>query len=586
MQTFINISNISDYSSSIATNSLVRSNQGFNKNLVTKVNGNIGTTPNYNNQIRIPVELTFQLVSENTFSCADPQNDQMRTIFTQNNGQIFGETSWWIFPIGSHEPLRRALVSAFGVNQIQKFLPGLISYTDINVVMNSKSGFNGLVNIVSYDLVRNVLDKIMEKGFKVVIADESHFLKNQRAKRTEATTKVIRAANRRILLTGTPALSRPIDLLQQILCIIPRPIQWTDFVYRYCAAYKDKFNRLNYFGCSNMKELNLFLNTFMIRRLKNDVLTELPDKRREKIQVEVKKADMKKIKEVQDMIKEANSIASKTDEQKVHNSKVGTKKSLLLKLFRDTGLGKLPAIDTFLKEKLESFDGKFLIFAHHTAVLDGIEAVLVKQKVGYIRIDGSTPVHSRAQYVSAFQTEDTIKVAVLSLLAAGTGLTLTAANLVIFAELYWTPGSLFQAEDRAHRIGQKNSVLIQYLVGIGTVDEHIWNMIESKKEVLGRVLDDEYVEMGADVADNKKEAPKKKQKDDDSTAKKTKINKEDLDEDDGGFMDTKKKSRTSIPVDMNEEFEDTCNITDLIATGGGIASDLDKLEAFRFNKRD
>ncbi len=85
----------------------------------------------------------------------------------------------------------------------------------------------------------------------------------------------------------------------------------------------------------------------------------------------------------------------------------------------------------------------------------------------YIRIDGSTDSESRKKYVDEFQTNDNVRVAVLSITAANAGLTLTAAQLVIFAELFWTPGVLLQAEDRAHRIGQTDSVLVQYLVAKG-----------------------------------------------------------------------------------------------------------------------
>lgn len=115
--------------------------------------------------------------------------------------------------------------------------------------------------------------------------------------------------------------------------------------------------------------------------------------------------------------------------------------------------------------------------------------ILQKKKVGSIRIDGSTPAVARQALVTDFQEKDAIKAAVLSIRAGGVGLTLTAASTVIFAELSWTPGDLIQAEDRAHRIGQVSSVNIYYLLANDTVDDIIWDVVQSKLENLGQVLD-------------------------------------------------------------------------------------------------
>ena len=100
---------------------------------------------------------------------------------------------------------------------------------------------------------------------------------------------------------------------------------------------------------------------------------------------------------------------------------------------------------------------KFLVFAHHLPVLNGVEECVKAKKAKYIRIDGGTPSSERQRLVSVFQQQADVRVAVLSITAAGTGLTLTAAHTVVFAELHWTPGVLLQAEDRAHRIGQNCS---------------------------------------------------------------------------------------------------------------------------------
>merc|ERR1719219_1623912 len=107
-------------------------------------------------------------------------------------------------------------------------------------------------------------------------------------------------------------------------------------------------------------------------------------------------------------------------------------------------------------------------------------------KVHFIRIDGGTGSSQRKYLCDAFQTDDNVKVALLSITAANAGITLTAAQLVVFAELFWNPGILTQAEDRAHRIGQTDSVVVQYLVAKGTSDDELWPLIQKKLNVLNK----------------------------------------------------------------------------------------------------
>jgi SWI/SNF-related matrix-associated actin-dependent regulator 1 of chromatin subfamily A len=131
-------------------------------------------------------------------------------------------------------------------------------------------------------------------------------------------------------------------------------------------------------------------------------------------------------------------------------------------------------------------DNKFLCFAHHANVMDGLAKALNDKKVEFIRIDGRTSAESRRALCEKFQHRDECRVALLSITAANAGITLTSANLVVFAELYWNPGILTQAEDRAHRIGQQDCVFVQYLVAAGTADDHLWPLIQAKLDVLNK----------------------------------------------------------------------------------------------------
>ena len=135
-----------------------------------------------------------------------------------------------------------------------------------------------------------------------------------------------------------------------------------------------------------------------------------------------------------------------------------------MEAFRLSGLAKIEAAKTYILDLLSN-DIKILIFAHHQKLLNEIETCLNTNHYSFIRIDGSVDNEKRQELVNNFQEKEDIKAAVLSITAAGVGFTLTAASTVVFAELYWTPATMIQAEDRAHRIGQKNSVNCHYLIG-------------------------------------------------------------------------------------------------------------------------
>lgn len=144
-----------------------------------------------------------------------------------------------------------------------------------------------------------------------------------------------------------------------------------------------------------------------------------------------------------------------------------------MELYTQTGLSKIPGILEYISPIIEK-DDKFLIFAHHKEVLNAIEDFVKQKNRDYIRIDGTTSSKLRSEYVSYFQTREHCQVAILSLTAAGTGLSLQSASVVVFGEIHWTPGILLQAEDRVHRIGQTKEVHIHYLLGKGTLDDRIW----------------------------------------------------------------------------------------------------------------
>ncbi|XP_044525365.1 SWI/SNF-related matrix-associated actin-dependent regulator of chromatin subfamily A-like protein 1 [Gracilinanus agilis] len=357
-----------------------------------------------------------------------------------------------------------------------RWLPSL-SPDSTNVVVTGRDSLTaGLINIVSFDLLSK-MNKKLQTSFQVVIIDESHFLKNIKTARCRAAMPLLKAAKRVILLSGTPAMSRPAELYTQIVAVKPFFFrQFHDFALRYCDAKKLPWG-WDYSGSSNLGELKLLLEeSVMLRRLKSDVLSQLPAKQRKMVVVALGQMSAKT----------RASLAAAAKEMTTEKTSRRQQKEALLLFFHRTAEAKIQPATDYILDLLESGREKLLVFAHHKLVLDALSEELEKKHIGYIRIDGATSSADRQTLCQQFQLSEKCSVAVLSITAANMGLTFSATDLVVFAELFWNPGVLIQAEDRVHRIGQTSSVTIHYLVARGTADDYLWPLIQEKIKVLGQ----------------------------------------------------------------------------------------------------
>uniref|UniRef100_A0A671PHV0 SWI/SNF-related matrix-associated actin-dependent regulator of chromatin subfamily A-like protein 1 n=1 Tax=Sinocyclocheilus anshuiensis TaxID=1608454 RepID=A0A671PHV0_9TELE len=354
----------------------------------------------------------------------------------------------------------------------RRWLPS-VRADSINVVVTGKDNLrSGLINIISYDLLNRMDKQQPSSPFSVIIMDESHFLKNMKTARCRAALPLLKTAKRVILLSGTPAMSRTAELYTQILAVRPSLFpRFHDFGTRYCDAKQLPWG-WDYSGSSHLSELKLLLEeSLMLRRLKSEVLSQLPAKQRKVVTVTTDGINSR--------TKAALSAAAKELKSQ--------EKEALLVFFNHTAEAKIRAIVEYISDMLECGREKFLVFAHHKLVLDSITKELAEKGISYIRIDGSTASAERQQLCDRFQSSQKSCVAVLSVTAANMGLTLHSADLVVFAELFWNPGVLIQAEDRVHRIGQTSNVDIHYLVAKGTADDYLWPMIQEKMNVLEQV---------------------------------------------------------------------------------------------------
>ncbi|XP_065178762.1 SWI/SNF-related matrix-associated actin-dependent regulator of chromatin subfamily A-like protein 1 [Sycon ciliatum] len=350
--------------------------------------------------------------------------------------------------------------------------------SDVNVFRKGTDDPNkGLINIASYGLLSRHPKLFQEERYQVVILDESHFIKNRTTQRYKAVAPVLQRASRAILLSGTPALSRPIELYTQVECVRPKLLPYAqEYGIRYCAGFQGLFG-WDFTGNSNPLELQNFLKaTVMLRRLKAEVMDQMPAKSRKLVLL-----DPKALTGVRKATKISNALA--LNSAKGRDQREDTR-AMLLELYSISAQSKLPAVKTYIQESLQDVSEKMVVFAHHQMMLDGLEELIKSMKLDFIRIDGKTNSKARQVYCDKFQNDTDCRVALLSITAAGIGITLTAAARAVFTELYWNPGILIQGEDRVYRIGQKSNVAIQYLVAQGTVDDHIWPMVNKKLGVL------------------------------------------------------------------------------------------------------
>jgi SWI/SNF-related matrix-associated actin-dependent regulator 1 of chromatin subfamily A len=359
-------------------------------------------------------------------------------------------------------------------DELTRWLP-FLKLKDICVVFNTKAELSSrLITIVSYDLAVRLKDQLKAMNFQVVIADECHSLKNHKAARSKVCLPLLKTSKRAILLSGTPALSRPSELYTQVDAVAPQLFpSFIQFGVRYCNGHQGHFG-WDFSGASNLEELQLLLEEkLMIRRLKSDVLAQLPEKFRQVVKLDPNLVKTTGLKQAEKAFERAASL------------KGSQKHSALLNFFSETAVVKCPAVIDYVSELMEN-GVKVLIFAHHKVVMNALCDSLASNRHQYIRIDGLTAGEDRLSLCNEFQSDPSVLAAVLSVTAANTGINLTSANIVVFTELYWNPGVLIQAEDRVYRIGQKNSVNIRYLVASGTADDYMWPLLQQKLSVLGK----------------------------------------------------------------------------------------------------
>ncbi len=323
-------------------------------------------------------------------------------------------------------------------------------------------------------------EQISQLSETVLISDESQKIKNWKSARTQKFTQLAKRCQYVWLLTGTPVDNRPEDLFGILQAGNMNVFgSWTKFVELF-NGYKNAFGGYE-FGMPS-PEVPERLKRVMLRRLKSEVLKDLPPKIYQRVEVSIDKDTIKNLNafliEAGMDPKKAENLAEKLDDSDLPGFESFSRIRALLAQSR------IPAMLEMVEEYEES-ETPLLVFSAHKAPIEALE-----NRPGWAIITGDTPAEARFDIVKRFQ-EGNLKGVGLTIGAGGIGLTLTRASNLLFVDLDWKPSMNIQSEDRAHRIGTTaNSILIKRMVSNHPLDTHIQNLLEWKLEIAYRALEE------------------------------------------------------------------------------------------------
>jgi SNF2 family DNA or RNA helicase len=345
----------------------------------------------------------------------------------------------------------------------------------------------GELLIINYDIITYWADKLRELDIQGIVFDEVHYIKSNKANRTKSAKLLAKGTPVLIGLSGTPIVNRPIESYNFLHMIAPDIFQnrWS-FAQRYCALHHNGFG-MNMNGASNTEELHrILVGSVMLRRMKVDVQKDLPNKIYSFVPMELRNQREYDMAE-RDFIQFIRLTRGKDAAIKASNAEQLVKIEALKQIAVQ---GKIDQVINWIQDALDS-NGKLVVFAWHTAIIEKLISCFGEIAVRY---DGTMSGVKKEEAKEQFQNNPDIRLFVGNIKAAGVGITLTAASNVAFIELPWTPGDLDQCIDRLHRIGQKDTVNVYYLLAEGTIEEKIAKIIDTKRQVFNAVLDGRITE--------------------------------------------------------------------------------------------
>lgn len=379
----------------------------------------------------------------------------------------------------------------------------IIKETDIYIVYgrqgNAKELKDKKIIIINYDIVFNEYEKQKQKEIeytgwknylidlnpKLIICDESHKCKNEKAKRTKAIKSIVKNVNNLIMISGTPITKRPIDIFTTLNML--QPGVWNSrwqFAQRYCAPEHNGFG-WDFTGASNMEELHKILKeNVMIRRLKKDVLKDLPPKQRSVIPLEMESNWNWEYHLAENNL--LNWIRKNEGKEKADNAEKAEALIKIEKLKQISMAGKQEAVENWISDFLESGE-KLVIGCTHRTTVDYLNNKFSDISV---IIDGRHTAEEKDQNANAFQNDNNIKLAICNISAAGVGIDLFAASNIAMIEIGKSSTDHDQMEDRIHRIGQEaDSIMVWYLIAVNTIEEDLIESLDAERKNITAIMD-------------------------------------------------------------------------------------------------
>ena len=349
------------------------------------------------------------------------------------------------------------------------------------------------VFIINYDILKSFYPFLSVVKIDCVIMDEFHYIKNSAAVRTKYAKKLSMGIPRRILLSGTPLLSRPEELFNGLNLMDPAKWNnWYSFTKRYCAGHSGPWG-YDTKGSSNVEELQGKIARYFLRRKKEEVLPELPDKIFIDLPVQLSPTEKFKYDlAYSDFVNYLDTVKNKSIDE-INRSMAAESLVKLGELRRITSEGKLDEAIELIQDIIDSGE-KVVVFSCYNAPLMKM-AEKFKEKA--VTLTGDTSEIMRRAAIDRFQNDSSVQVFLGGIKSAGVGITLTAGSNVVFLDFSWVPGDHQQAQDRIHRIGQKaEKVNIYQLFAKDTIDEKMKNLLEGKQEIFDKLIDGEGGEEG------------------------------------------------------------------------------------------
>ncbi len=404
-------------------------------------------------------------------------------------------------PAGPYLVVCPASVKRNWEREIRTVLPGAA----VRILGSGADGGGGLPGaewvVVNYDILKRHEAALAAAPWAGVIVDEAHYLRNQKSQRSASARRIVGALSDPVvyMLTGTPLANRPRDLFA-LLQLAGHPLgrSFLSYARRYCAAYRNEWGWVTD-GASNLEELAVELQGLMLRRTKDEVL-ELPPKLRTWLPVEVPDGTGRdQAAAVVRHLLAARGIGRLTARDRDAGGPGGRTRLLatLSTLRRTLAVAKVPATLELVEGAVDQGE-KVIVFSGFD---EPVQRIAGHFGDAAVRLTGATPAGKRQELVDRFQCDDGARVFVANLIAGGVGLNLTAARQVVFNDLDWVPSNHWQAEDRAYRIGQTNTVHVTYVVAAATADDFVRSVLQTKSRLIDAVVDGGAADEGAASGD-------------------------------------------------------------------------------------